>query len=126
MQAALAQAQADALTQAEANDQLLDVIAGLKWLGFRAERARWGAETARSPGLTLEQHIKAALKLLAPKRGVTTVAPVRTASNAAPPPAQSVPERAVVVLPAASPEESPETATMSAAEVDKELSRVPA
>jgi Holliday junction resolvasome RuvABC DNA-binding subunit len=65
---------------AEANEQLLDVVAALKWLGFRVERARWAAEAARAPGATLEQHIRAALKLLRP--GSVTVTPSTTPAAA--------------------------------------------
>jgi len=89
---ARADAEAADRAQAEARDfhlareRKLDVIAGLKWLGFRIDSARWAAEEAARPGLTLEQHIKEALKLLKPKRAVTTPAPVQaiTAPAAAP------------------------------------------
>jgi len=50
MQTALARVQADALARAEAHEQLLDTIAGLKWLGFRVERARWVGGDGAEPG----------------------------------------------------------------------------
>jgi 5-methylcytosine-specific restriction endonuclease McrA len=59
-----AQAETQVLAQAAAHERFLDVIAALRGLGFPIERARWAAEAGREPGATLEQHIRAALKLL--------------------------------------------------------------
>jgi hypothetical protein len=77
---AQARVEAEAQELAEANEQLLDVVAALKLLGFRVERARWAAEAARVPGATLEQHIRAALKLLRPRS--VTVTPSTTPAAA--------------------------------------------
>jgi 5-methylcytosine-specific restriction endonuclease McrA len=79
---ARAEAENQALAQAEANEQLLDVVAALKGLGIPVERARWAADAARAAGASLEQHIRAALKLLRPKS--VTVAPMMAASMATP------------------------------------------
>ncbi|HET7226780.1 MAG TPA: HNH endonuclease, partial [Candidatus Eisenbacteria bacterium] len=52
--------------QANANaerERLLDVIAALRSLGYRAEQVRQLAERSNAPGLTLEQHVRAALRL---------------------------------------------------------------
>ena len=48
------------------HERLLDVVAALRTLGCRAERARHIAERSNAPGLDLEQHVRAALRLLSP------------------------------------------------------------
>ncbi|HET7226425.1 MAG TPA: HNH endonuclease [Candidatus Eisenbacteria bacterium] len=56
-----------AAEQAQASaerERLLDVMAALRSLGCRAEQARHLAERSNAPGLTLEQHVRAALRLV--------------------------------------------------------------
>jgi hypothetical protein len=55
--------------QARALEQSKDMICGLRNLGFRADQARRAAEsTAAMTYATLEERIRAALKILCPKR----------------------------------------------------------
>lgn len=85
--AAEARARAAAATAATAEQTRL-VISGLRQLGCRADEARRAAEhaAAASDGGTLEEHLRAALKLLRPPR--SPVAPkVNAASFARPDPA---------------------------------------
>ena len=77
-----AEAENQALAQAESHEQQLDVVAALKGLGFQVERARWAAESARTPGATLDQHLRAALKLLRPWR--VTMSPMAALGRATP------------------------------------------
>jgi hypothetical protein len=69
-----ARAAADAL--AVAREQTLDVEAGLRGLGVRAEQARRAAEFSESlQGATLEQRLRAALRYLYPRVRVEGQAP---------------------------------------------------
>jgi hypothetical protein len=75
------EAETAAPSEAAEHEQLLDVIAALESLGVRKERARWAAGMSRMPGSTLEQHVRAALKLLKPRR--VTMTPSAFAGSAA-------------------------------------------
>jgi hypothetical protein len=67
--AAAEQAAAQAQERAVAEEQSKDLICGLRNLGFRADQARRAAEsTAAMTDATLEERIRAALKMLCPKR----------------------------------------------------------
>jgi 5-methylcytosine-specific restriction endonuclease McrA len=67
--AAAEQAAAQAQERAVAEEQSKDLICGLRNLGFRADQARRAAEaTAEMTDATLEERIRAALKILCPKR----------------------------------------------------------
>jgi 5-methylcytosine-specific restriction endonuclease McrA len=75
-------AEEETRTQMEVHERFLDVIAALSQLGFRTAQARWAAERARTPGATLEQHIRAALKILQPRRGVSVSATAAVTASA--------------------------------------------
>jgi 5-methylcytosine-specific restriction endonuclease McrA len=59
-----------AAAEAAERERLLDCIAALRTLGCRAEQARNAAERTNSTGLTLEQHVRAALRLTCAARRV--------------------------------------------------------
>ena len=63
MEAEQAQANAERERIETERERLLDVIAALRSLGYRAEQARHIAERSNAPGLDLEQHVRAALRL---------------------------------------------------------------
>lgn len=51
-------------------ERTLDTISALRSLGYRMEQARHAAESSSAPDLTLEQQVRAALRILCPARGV--------------------------------------------------------
>ncbi len=72
----------EAVRAAAAKEQIEDVVSGLRSLGYPAARARRAAEGSTvEPDATIEQHLRAALRWLVPKRmspGSSAVEPCST------------------------------------------------
>ena len=61
-------AAAEARERAAAQEQAMDVMTGLRGLGFRADEARRAIESSAAlQGATLEERMRAALKYLRPR-----------------------------------------------------------